>query len=130
MLDVVYRDPTLGQQCIDVAIVDSEGTAAADPKIRMAISRKERVKQRRYPGEGLVPFVLDTRGRWGHYAQVWLLAASRHLEPAERSGALAKARKLVGRALQQGVAEQILAGAAERRAPQGAAARGVRQRQQ
>ena len=127
ILDVVYRDPTMGPQYIDVSVVDSAGMSVTEPRPRNAIARRERVKQRRYPGEGLVPFVLDTRGRWGEQATTWLLSASRHLDPVERTEAIGRARTMISRALQQGVAEQILAGTTERKAPQGVA-RNVRHR--
>ncbi len=50
---------------LDISLVDSVAVAARDRTYRVALQRRERVKHRRYPFPGLVPFVLDLNGRWG-----------------------------------------------------------------
>ena len=64
ILDVVYSDNSLGDVCVDVAVLDSAFPGASKSASK-ALQRREREKHRRYPGKGLFPFVLDTRGRWG-----------------------------------------------------------------
>ena len=79
-------------------------------KAKHALARREQVKHARYPGLGLIPFVLDTRDRRGMKAQSWLLNATRPLDAQERGEAMGHCRAVVSNALQHGVAEQLLSG--------------------
>ena len=66
----------------------------------MTIQRREKSKHTRYPGLGLYPFVLDTRGKWGREAQAMVQALTIDMDPEERRKALQCCRYTVARALQ------------------------------
>ena len=72
-----------------------------------ALQRRERLKHRRYPFPGLVPFVLDVNGRWGAEAETWLRRVVGELPDAERNAARCALRSGVSLALQSQVAEQV-----------------------
>jgi len=112
ILDIAYFDRNLQQVCVDVSVIDgAEGSKTTRPqgtKAKFAIPRREKVKHVRYPGDGLFPFVVDTRGRWGSEAKAWAAAAVRHLPQEERSRQIRKLRVSVSLAVQHAVAEQIL----------------------
>ena len=76
------------------------------------LERRERAKHTRYPGPGLFAFVLDVRGRWGKEAHSFCQAALAVLPREQRPDALARCRRLVSRALQMAVADQLLTAAA------------------
>lgn len=107
ILDLVYRDPRLGDMCVDVSIVDS-AYIGAPRSAPMALQRREVAKHRRYPGHGLVPFVMDTRGRWGREAVAWVQNVTSGFPDAERLEAVRQCRIQLGRALQLTVADQVL----------------------
>ena len=65
VLDVVYHRGLHGRVCLDISLVDSAAVAAVNRTYKVALQRRERVKHRRYPHPGLVPFVMDLNGRWG-----------------------------------------------------------------
>ena len=108
ILDLVYQDQQWGQIAVDVSIVDSETPPGCPRNSHLSLTRREATKHRRYPGPGLVPFVLDTRGKWGAEAQAWVFSVVRHKNGLEKAEALARCRLLVSMALQRGVAEQII----------------------
>ena len=107
ILDIVYRDARLGDACVDVSIVDAayNGAPRSAP---MALQRREVAKHRRYPGPGLVPFVMDTRGRWGREAVAWVQSVTSCLPDAESHEAVRQCRLQLGRVLQLTVTDQIL----------------------
>ena len=108
ILDVVYQDQQWGSISIDVSVVDSEGPAGGQRQAHLALARRESTKHGRYPGLGLYPVVLDTRGRWGVEAAAWAYSVVRHRPGPEKAEALARCRTMVSLALQRGVAEQII----------------------
>ena len=79
ILDVVYAGPAANTVKVYVSFFDGATThrGARQAKLRLARIRREKTKHGRYPGPGLAPFVLDTRGRWGHEAVAWLRAVVR-----------------------------------------------------
>ena len=107
LLDVVYHRGVHGRVCLDVSLVDSVAVAQAGRPFKAALQRREKVKHRRYPFMGLVPFVLDINGRWGAEAETWLRRAVGELSETERNAARCSLRSAVARALQGQVAEQI-----------------------
>ena len=106
-MDVVYHRGLHGRVCLDISLVDSAAVAAANRTYQVALRRRERVKHRRYPFQGLVPYVLDTNGRWGAEAETWLRRALGELPESERNAARCTLRSAVARALQGQVAEQV-----------------------
>ena len=112
ILDIVYFNKNLQHICVDVSVIDgAEGSKTTRPqgtKAKFAIPRREKEKHVRYPGDGLFPFVVDTRGRWGSEAKAWAAAAVRNLPQEERSRQIRKLRVSVSLAVQHAVAEQIL----------------------
>ena len=108
VLDLVYSDPRGRTVYVDVSVVDSSGDPRYDYADRHAIQRREAAKHHRYPGAGLVAYVLDNRGAPGKEAEAYMRAACAHLDPLDRADALAEGRRRVSVALQQAVAEQIM----------------------
>ena len=108
VLDLVYSDPSGRTVYVDVSVVDSSGDPRYDYADRHAIQRRETSKHHRYPGAGLVAYVLDNRGAPGKEAEAYMRAACAHLDPLDRADALAEGRRRVSVALQQAVAEQIM----------------------
>ena len=107
ILDLWVVDPdTAVPVYVDVAIVAS-ATQSCTPATTL-LARRERTKHLRYPGNSLVPFVLDARGRWGNEAVAWAKGLLRHLSPADRQEALWELRWEVAQALHTAVAEQCL----------------------
>ena len=76
-----------------------------------AIERREHKKHTDYPGAGLYPFVVDTRGRWGKEAHAFIHLAVRSLEPADRTKAIHECKQMVSRALLSTTADQMLSSA-------------------
>ena len=107
MLDVVYHRSVHGRICLDVSVVDSVAVALNGRPFQAALQRREKLKHRRYPHLGLVPFVLDINGRWGAEAETWLWRAVGELAEPERITARCSLRSAVARALQSQVAEHI-----------------------
>ena len=101
VLDVAYRDRTGAETCVDVSVV----AAAAIPCLLM---RRELAKHRRYPGPGLIPFALASRGRWGREAAGWARAVARSAFGAMAAEKFHQLRYAVAVALQAEVAEQLL----------------------
>ena len=107
LLDVVYHGSLHGRVCLDISLVDSVAVAQTGCPYRPALQRREKVKHRRYPFVGMVPFVLDINGRWGAEAETWLRRVVGELPETERSHARCSLRSAVARAFQGQVAEQI-----------------------
>ena len=108
VLDIVYHRGLHGRVCLDVSLVHSAAEAAWHGRsFKAALQRRERVKHRRYPFPGLVPFVLDVNGRWGMEAETWLRRVLGDLPDSERSTARVSLRSAVARALHSQVAEQV-----------------------
>ena len=107
ILDVVYAGPAANTVMMDVSVVDGATTRRGVRLAKWCFARWEKTKHNRYPGPGLVPFVLDTRGKWGHEATAWLRAVVRRVPQESRAEAMAKCRYKVSVALQRGVADQI-----------------------
>ena len=107
VLDLVYAGPAANTVKMDVSVVDGATTHRGVRQAKWCLARRERTKHHRYPGPGLVPFVLDTRGRWGHEAMAWLRAVARTVPQDLRADAMARCRYKVSVALQRGVADQV-----------------------
>ena len=107
MLDVVYHRSVHGRICLDVSLVDTVAVALSGRTFQATLQRREKLKHRRYPFMGLVPFVIDINGRWGAEAETWLRRAVGELAEPERIAARCSLRSAVARALQSQVAEQI-----------------------
>ena len=69
--------------------------------------RRERTKHLRYPGRGLVPFVVDVNGRWGTEAEQWMRRVLSELPDAERHPARCSLRSAIARGLHSRIAEQV-----------------------
>ena len=105
---MVYAGPAANTVKMDVSVVDGATTHRGVRQAKWCLARREKTKHNRYPGPGLVPFVLDTRGRWGQEATAWLRAVVRRVPQEVRAEAMAKCRYKVSVALQKrGVADQI-----------------------
>ena len=113
ILDIVYTDRRGKEIAIDISVVDgADGKAPA----KYAITRRERLKHRRYPGSELVPFVIDCRGRWGKEALDYVTFICKDMVEEERYAQVRKTRTLVSHALQKAVAEQILSSSRPKKA--------------
>ena len=118
ILDIVYRDARVGEVCVDVSVVDSAHPTA--PRTApMALQRREANKHRRYPGPGLVPFVVDARGRWGREACAWVQSVTASLPDDARQAAVRQCRIRIGRVLQLAIADQLLEAVRPRQANAG-----------
>jgi hypothetical protein len=111
ILDLEYQEAD-GRTWIDVSI--RHPMAGTDGEVRAAARRDgeasrrgERQKHARYPGERLVPFVLETSGRMGAEARHWLKAQVRELPEDLQSKELGRAYKVLSCALQSQVARQL-----------------------
>ena len=90
ILDVTYVDPQEGLTCVDVSVVATSAEDAVGAGLLLA--RRERSKHIRYAREGLSPFVIDARGRWGVEAQSWARGVLRQKDARERGSAMAELR--------------------------------------
>jgi len=106
-LDVVYHHGIHGRICIDVSVVNGVAAAVRGERAEPVIMRRERAKHRRYPGGGLVPFVVDVNGRWGREAETWLRRILREVDEGDRGAARRLLRARVAQALHAGIGEQI-----------------------
>ena len=106
-LDIVCTDPRRGKPCVDVSCTDSVFSGATKRVLRSA-ARRERQKHRRYPGRGMSPFVMDTRGRWGREAHAFVQTIAATLPHEQRAEAIRECRRWVAVPLQTAVAEQIM----------------------
>ena len=106
-LDVVYVHGQQGTIALDVSVVDTTRVAEHGHRWHTVLSRREKEKHRRYPGPGLIPFVVDVNGRWGDEAESWLRRCLRFLEEQQRAGARTDLRARVSRTLQCQTGEQL-----------------------
>ena len=89
---------------VDTTVVTTgSGTQGA----MVTLERRERAKHRKYGGPSMTPFAVDVRGRRGTEAKAWARGTCKALPGDQRGEQLAKLRRMVARALQEGVAEQI-----------------------
>ena len=111
MLDVEYQADD-GRRWLDVTVRHS---AAGDDAAALAASRRdgeagrraEREKHDRYPGQQLTPFALETGGRIGAEARLWLLGEVRQLPADTQSTELSRAYRVVSCAVQTEVVRQL-----------------------
>ena len=105
---------------IDISII--EATSPDPDKARsrarkpgLAALQREREKHRRYPGEFMLPAVLESGGRWGNEFRRWAKAA---LPPdSTRASHLADLRQRLAVSLQRGVAAALLGASSGCRRP-------------
>ena len=107
VLDVVYHMGARGRTCLDVSLVDAANVARIGRNYKYVLRRREREKHLRYPHVGLVPFVLDNRGRWGAEAETWLRQVLSEVPEEERNDARCQLRATIAHALQGQIAEQV-----------------------
>ena len=105
-LDIALTDQRLGEVCVDVSVVATE-TSGAGRGVLRSIERRENRKHTRYPGRGLVPFVVDVRGKWGKEAHAFVQAMVGSLPKDKRAEAIRICRRCIAVALQTGIANQI-----------------------
>lgn len=111
VLDIEFTDSN-GRCWIDASV---RHPAAGDPSAVRAASRKDGVASRRaerakhvcYPGQQLIPFVVETAGRIGAEARFWLLSQVRALPLDMQSAELARAYRAISCAVQADVAKQL-----------------------
>ena len=97
-LDISVRHPAAGSTSELAAAARRDGEAAR---------RGEREKHTRYPGDRLVPFVLECGGRLGGEARHWLSSHVVQLPADTQQQELTRAYKVVSCALQGQVARQL-----------------------
>ena len=117
VLDVVVHANPAGSSplYIDVSVTEPTSADAGAARARarrpgLAAADRERTKHSRYPGELLLPAVLETGGRWGREFRRWARAVLP--EGPRRSEQLAELRYRLAVALQRGVAAALLAASA------------------
>ena len=103
ILDVAYQTTASETTYLDVSVVAAAG---ADPG--SLLLRRGKAKHTRYPGPGLIPMVLTSRGRWGREGIAWARSAARHFFGPEAAEKFRELKYAVSASLQISVAEQIL----------------------
>ena len=111
VLDLEYTDVD-GRRWIDVTVRhpaagDSSAVRAAARRDGEASRRAERAKHERYPGPRLVAFAVETPGRLGAEARLWLLAQVRALPQDQQAFELTRAYKVISCAVQGATAMQL-----------------------
>jgi len=106
VLDLVYRNPTGVIEYLDVSVIAAATRTSASAA--QLLARREQKKHKRYPGENLIPFVVDIRGKWGREAIAWSKGMLRPLMPEERAEAAHRLRWEVAKAVSMAVGEQVL----------------------
>ena len=111
VLDIEYIDDD-GRRWIDVTVRhpcagDENTVRLAARKDGEASRRAEREKHERYPGPRLTPFAVETPGRLGAEARLWLLTQVRALPTEQQSKELMRAYKVVSCAVQAETARQL-----------------------
>ena len=112
-LDIVCTDLRRGETCVDISMTDSVLRGATKRVMRSA-ARREQQKHKWYPGRGMIPFVMDTRGRWGREAHAFVQTIAATLPHEQRAEAIRECRRRIAVALQTAVAEQIMSAAKRR----------------
>ena len=115
ILDVEYVSPE-GRRWLDVTVRhpaagDAGSVQAAARKDGAATRRAERQKHERYPGSQLTPFAVETPGRLGAEARLWMLTSVRGLPQDQQAKELAHGYRVVSCAVQGQVARQLRAAA-------------------
>ena len=110
-MDLEYTDDD-GRRWLDVSVRhpaagDANTVKVAARRAGESSRRGEREKHERYPGPRLTPFVVETPGRLGAEARLWLLTQVRALPKDEQSGELLRAYKAVSCAVQSEAALQL-----------------------
>lgn len=111
ILDVQYQDDD-GTRWVDGSIRHPAAGTVAHVRLAArrdgeASRRGERDKHTRYPGDRLVPFVLETGGRVGAEGRHWLHSLTRQLPKDQQTTELTRAYKAVSCALHSEVARQL-----------------------
>lgn len=111
VLDLQYQDED-GARWIDGSIRHPAAGSAAHVQLAArrdgeASRRGERDKHTRYPGDRLVPFVLEVGGRVGAEGRHWLRSLTRDLPADQQTAELTRAYKAVSCVLQSEVARQL-----------------------
>ena len=101
VLDVAYTTNRGNQMFVDVSVVAGERTNTVT-----MLARREQAKHKRYPGAGMIPFVIDVRGRWAKEAQAWMRTAVQDFYPDNTTEMVQSIRYEVSIALMVSVAEQ------------------------
>ena len=111
VLDIQYADHD-GDYWIDVSIRhpaagDATNLRNAAKRDGEASRRGEREKHTRYPGQRLIPFIVETPGRIGAEARFWLLSQIRELPDDIQARELDRAYRAISCALQGEAAKQL-----------------------
>ena len=106
VLDIVFLNRSDVTEYVDVSLVAAATRTGATAS--QLIARREKAKHKRYPGDHLIPFVLDVRGQWGREATAWTKGLLSNLAPDDRAVATWHLRWCVAKALHMAVGEQIL----------------------
>ena len=111
ILDLEYQDDR-GRRWLDMTVRHPAAGTAAELRVAArrdgeAGRRGERDKHARYPGAQLTPFVLETGGRMGAEARLWLLEQVRQLPGDQEQRELARAYKVLSAGLQAFTARQL-----------------------
>ena len=111
ILDVEYSEDD-GRVWLDISVRHSAAgnnseLSTAARRDGEAARRGEREKHTRYPGDRLVPFVVECGGRLGGEARQWLRDQVRQLPEDTQSKELARAYKVVSCAVQGQIARQL-----------------------
>ena len=97
-LDTTVRHPAAGEPAVVQKAARKDGEATR---------RAEREKHERYPGQQLTPFAVETPGRLGAEARLWLLTQVRRLPADTQVRELARAYRVISCAVQASVARQL-----------------------
>ena len=97
-LDVTVRHPAAG---------DTASVRAAARKDGEASRRAERAKHERYPGAQLTLFAVESPGRLGAEARLWLLCHACELPPDQLARELTRAYKSISCAVEGETAWQL-----------------------
>ena len=111
VLDLEYTDDD-GRRWIDVTVRHPAAGDAAAIRIAArrdgeATRRAERCKHDRYPGPRLTPFAVETPGRIGAEARLWLSRQVRALPEESQVAERARAYKVISCAVQSECALQL-----------------------
>ena len=111
MLDIEYLDDS-GRVWVDVSV--RHPAAGSEAEVSRAARRggeasrrEEREKHARYEGNRLVPFVLETQGRIGAEARLWLKTQILRVPEDEQQKELVRAYKCLSSTLQTQLARQL-----------------------
>ena len=72
-------------------------------------ARAERAKHRRYPDLSLVPFAIESMGRWGEEALVWERAVANQADPTTAGQNIARLMQEVSCIVQDAAIERMIA---------------------